>query len=172
MSVSIELVTFRDRQRSVVRGGEIGHDFEALWRDDGPTLWRAVYAFTAGRRDVTDDAVTEAFARALQHTETIREPLPWLYRTAFRIAARDLRDPPRDGVGPPDASSPETTIEIIDVLRVLPPSQRAALFLHYFADLPVQEIARLQGTTAAAVKVRLMRGRQRLRRLLSEEAVR
>lgn len=36
------------------------HDFDEIWRADGPTLWRAVYAFTGGRRDVTDDAVAEA----------------------------------------------------------------------------------------------------------------
>ena len=153
-------------------GGGIDDDYAAIWRDDGPTLWRAVYAFTAGRRDVTDDAVTEAFARALQYRETIRDPLPWLYRTAFRLAARELSHPPRETWNPTIVSGLDTAVEIIDALRLLPPPQRAALFLHYFADLPVQEIARRQGTTAGAVKVRLMRGRQRLRRLLSEEALR
>jgi DNA-directed RNA polymerase specialized sigma24 family protein len=35
------------------------------------------------------------------------------------------------------------------------------VFLHYQADLPVQEVARLMGTSSAAVKVHLHRGRTR-----------
>jgi len=53
-------------------------------------------------------------------------------------------------------------------LRQLSPSQRAALFLHYEADLPVRNVARLMGTSAAAVRVHLMRGRRRLADLLGE----
>lgn len=53
-------------------------------------------------------------------------------------------------------------------LRRLLPSQRAAVFLHYEANLPVREVARLMGTSAAAVRVHLMRGRRRLADLLGE----
>jgi DNA-directed RNA polymerase specialized sigma24 family protein len=35
--------------------------------------------------------VAEAFARALERISQIRKPVPWLYRTAFRLAAEDLR---------------------------------------------------------------------------------
>jgi RNA polymerase sigma-70 factor (ECF subfamily) len=132
-----------------------------------------VYAFTGGRRDVTDDAVTEAFARAIRYDATIRDPVPWLYRTAFRLAARELRR--ERGVPPPievRETALDSNIELLDVLNRLPPSQRATLFLHYFADLPVSEIARRQGVTAAAVKVRLMRGRRALRDLLLDEVPR
>ena len=64
-----------------------GSDLELLYRESGPQLWRAIYAFAGGRRDIADDAVAEAFARAIERVTTIREPLPWIYRTAFRIAA-------------------------------------------------------------------------------------
>jgi RNA polymerase sigma-70 factor, ECF subfamily len=54
-------------------------------------------------------------------------------------------------------------------LKELTPAQRAAVFLHYRVDLPVREVAHLMGTSSAAVKVHLMRGRRRLRELLGEE---
>jgi DNA-directed RNA polymerase specialized sigma24 family protein len=72
-------------------------DFDAIWRDIGPTLWRAVLAYSGGRRDVADDAVAEAFARAIERDRQIREPRAYLYRVAFRIAAAELR---RDGAAP------------------------------------------------------------------------
>jgi RNA polymerase sigma-70 factor (ECF subfamily) len=59
--------------------------------------------------------------------------------------------------------------EVLMALRKLTPSQRAAVYLHYQADLPIREIARLMGTSVAAVKVHLHRGRRRLRGLLGTE---
>ncbi len=66
-------------------------DYEQVFRDAAPGLWRTIYAFAAGQRAVADDAVAEAFARALGRADQIRDPVPWLYRTAFRLAAEDLR---------------------------------------------------------------------------------
>jgi RNA polymerase sigma-70 factor (ECF subfamily) len=106
----------------------------------------------------------------MQHDQRIRDPLPWLFRTAFRLAAAELR---RDGQVAPfvDAQHRDALerVELLEALRRVPAGQRGALFLHYYADLPVREVARLQGTTTAAAKVRLMRGRQRLRELLRGE---
>jgi RNA polymerase sigma factor (sigma-70 family) len=107
----------------------------------------------------------------MQHDHTIQDPLPWLFRTAFRLAAAELR---RDGRTAPlvnDAQHRDAfeRIELLEALQRMPVGQRAALFLHYYADLPVKEVARLQGTTISAAKVRLMRGRRRLQQLLRVE---
>lgn len=146
-------------------------DYGQLYREIGPQLWRAIFVYSGGRRDVADDAVAEAFARAIEHDATISRPYPWLYRVAFRLAAAELRrDPtqdPADGVHVDDP----VTGDLLPALRTLSPSQRAAVFLHYQADLPVREVARLMGTSTAAVKVHLHRGRNRLRELLGTEEV-
>jgi RNA polymerase sigma-70 factor, ECF subfamily len=52
------------------------------------------------------------------------------------------------------------------MLKPLSPDQRAVVFLHYFADLSVGEVAQLTGSPAATVKVRLHRARQALRESL------
>jgi RNA polymerase sigma factor (sigma-70 family) len=135
--------------------------FDELYRRAGPRLWRAVLAYTGGRRELTDDVVAEAFARTIE---------PYLYRVAFRLAAAELRrahtvsDVP-DLPGKPD---PEVS-ELFDALRALSPGQRAAVFLRYHADLPVSEVARLMGTSSAVVRVHLMRGRRRLAELLGDD---
>lgn len=107
----------------------------------------------------------------MEHDRSIARPIPWLYRTAFRLASRELkaertRAGLEDGIAPdePDGLSP-----LLGALRRLSPSQRAAVFLHYEADLPVKEVARMMGTSVAAVKVHLHRGRRRLRDLLGGE---
>src|SRR5471030_2329238 len=65
--------------------------WSALFELESPRLWRALVAYTAGRADIADDAVAEAFARGLAAREQIRDPVAWLYRVAFRHAAGVLR---------------------------------------------------------------------------------
>ena len=143
------------------------HDFDEIWRETGPALWRAILAFSGGRRDVADDAVAEAFARAIERGATIRDPGPYLYRIAFRIAAADLRQRGPE-LQDQAISDPEPLVDLLAAMRTLTPAQRAAVYLHYRADLPVREVARVLDTTTAAVRVNLMRGRRRLARILEE----
>ncbi len=148
-----------------------GWDLEAIYREHGRTLWRSLFAYTGGRRDIADDAVSEAFARALVDPGRIRDPVPWLFRVSFRIAAAEMkREEKRAEVDEAIADPTDDVLpEILTALRQLSPAQRAAVYLHYQADRPVAEVARLLETSSAAVKVHLFRGRQRLRRLLEED---
>ena len=146
------------------------HDFDAIYREAGARLWRSLYAYTAGREDIAHDAMAEAFARAIERSASIRDPVPYLYRTAFRIASSELRRRAPDETLPSvPASEPVDRTDLLEALRHLSPGQRAAVYLHYQADLPVREVARLMGTSAAVVKVHLSQGRRRLRSLLADD---
>jgi DNA-directed RNA polymerase specialized sigma24 family protein len=88
-----------------------------------------------------------AFARAIEHQASIRDPVPWLFRTAFRIAAGELRQS-RDVSEPfddPVTEQPDPT-DLSRSLAELSPRQRASIYLHYIADLPIREVATLMGT--------------------------
>jgi RNA polymerase sigma factor (sigma-70 family) len=74
------------------------------------------------------------------------------------------------------ATAPEERYEmddrtggLVEALRSLPPRQRAALVLHYYAGYKAREIAAIVGSTAAAVRVHLSQGRKRLRGLLEAD---
>jgi len=149
----------------------VERDYDDLFRDAGRPLWRALYAYSGGRRDVADEALAEAFARAMEQDGRIREPVPWLYRTAFRLAAAELR---RSDKTSPLVEAPEPdlfpdAVELLHALRRLSPRQRAAVYLHYQGGMQVSEVARVMGTSASTVKVQLHRGRKRLRELLGTQ---
>jgi RNA polymerase sigma-70 factor (ECF subfamily) len=148
------------------------HDFDRLFRNEQASVFRVLYAFTAGRRDIAEEATAEAFARAIAHGDRIRDPLAWIYRTAFRVAQRELRRErsPRSPSGDEQDASPSLA-HLIDALRVLSPNQRAAIVMRYEGDLPVQDIAERMGIHPATVRVHLHRGRKRLRELLGAEEV-
>jgi len=141
---------------------------ERVYRDCGTQLWRGVYAFSGGRADIADDAVAEAFARALESKGRIRSPMPWLYRVAFRQAAERLRDERRQEAMPEDADADRAEGLIanasLGALALLTPQQRAVVFLFYYADLSIADIARATGSSRVSVRVQLHRSREALRR--------
>jgi RNA polymerase sigma factor (sigma-70 family) len=150
---------------------EPGDDLEAVFRDEARGVFRTLVVYTAARRDIAEEAVAEALARALAHRAAIREPLPWIYRTAFRLANDELRRERRhDPVEHGDVDPPEFA-NVAAALRKLTPNQRAAVVLRHVLDLDVDEIARRMGTAEATVRVHLHRGRKRLRELLGAEEV-
>jgi RNA polymerase sigma-70 factor (ECF subfamily) len=155
-------------QDADVDAGTAG-DLESLYRDQGARVWRAVFAY-AGSRDVADDAVAEAFAQALRRGAAIRDPLAWIWRAAFRIAAGELKrrraHVASDYQGTYELT--ETRSDLAASLAKLSPNQRAAVVLHHYAGYRSDEVAGIIGSTPAAVRVHLMRGRRRLRELLEE----
>lgn len=102
---------------------------ERLFREEGRSLWRALVAFTGGRREIADDAAAEAFAQALRYSASIRDEKAWLYRTAFRIAARELRREKRHAGADRDPPTIELhhDQEVLPTLRHLSRNQRAAI---------------------------------------------
>jgi RNA polymerase sigma-70 factor, ECF subfamily len=166
-------------QDAVVRAKTTpAHELERLYREHGERLWRAVFAY-AGDAAVADDAVAEALAQALRRGSELRDPLRWLWRTAFRIAAGELKAR-RARVGDAATGRPHPAAgdafgvadEVRDLMVALTKvssSQRQALILHHYAEFSVKEIAGVMGSTSAAVKMHLSRGRRRLRSLLEDD---
>ena len=140
-----------------------------MFRSHGGQVWRAVLVMSAGRREIADEATAEAFARLFDYRERVRDPAAWVFRTAFRLAAVDLRRERATEYELPeraeraDASLPS---DLTRALGRLSPDQRVAVFLRYYADLPVNVVARLCGSSSATVRVRLHRARRVLRTML------
>jgi RNA polymerase sigma factor (sigma-70 family) len=63
----------------------------------------------------------------------------------------------------------EPARDLVVALGSLSERQRAAVVLHDAAGYPAREVARIVGSTEAAVRVHGMRGRRRLRELLRED---
>jgi RNA polymerase sigma-70 factor (ECF subfamily) len=156
---------------SSVRGVREDRDYETLYRESAPALWRALYGFTGGRRQIAEDALAEAFARAIERDRGIRQPLPYLYRTAFRLASAELQRERRRGGDPTDLVAIEVPdlVDLIRALETLPTNQRAAVILHDEEGYSAREVAQLLGISPATVRVNLHRGRKRLRESLGSE---
>jgi RNA polymerase sigma-70 factor (ECF subfamily) len=142
-------------------------DFDKLYAEVGPRLWRSILAFTGGRRDLTDDVVAEAFLRTLESGTNVRDPAAYVYRIAFRLAAHELARASNTSEIPEVAVEDDRGLtELFDALRSLSPSERAAVYLRYEVGFRIGEIADILGSSAGAVRVHLFRGRRKLAALL------
>jgi RNA polymerase sigma-70 factor (ECF subfamily) len=140
-----------------------------LYRELGPRLWRAVFAFSQDE-SITSDAVAEAFAQCLQRGDAVRDPAAWIYRTAFRLAAGELKERRRFTALPETSyDMPSEPGALLAALGKLPRNQRAALVLHHYVGYGAKDIGQILGITAGTTRVHLSRARRRLRSLLEDD---
>jgi RNA polymerase sigma-70 factor (ECF subfamily) len=145
----------------------------------------ALVTAVAGSRPEAEEAVQEAFVRALSLTgrrAVLADPEAWLYRVAVnqirsrwrrarigrRLAAR-MATPVE--VEHPDEVTTDSRLLLLAALRRLPFEQREVLALHYLADVSLADIAQRIEAPLGTVKARLSRGRGALSRLLADDPV-
>jgi RNA polymerase sigma-70 factor (ECF subfamily) len=141
------------------------------YEDVHASLWRALFAFS-GSRDVADEAEAEAWAQLLRRGDGVDDPAAWAWRSAFRIAAGELkrRGGPAAPHRVPDAgvSGPEPAVDLLRALGHLSDQQRACVVLCDLTGYRATETARLLGTTPGTVRMQRMRALRRLRDLLED----
>lgn len=85
-------------------------------------------------------------------------------RSELRPEPTALLEAHRDDAAAGILGRVETSIDLLEVLRKLPPRQRAALVLRYFDDLSEAEVADVMGCSVGTVKSTTSRALGRLRR--------
>jgi RNA polymerase sigma-70 factor (ECF subfamily) len=121
-------------------------------------------------REAAEDAVQEASVRSWRKLGNLRPgtPMrPWFLAIVANQCRTTLRgrwwsvirlDAP---LGTPTTSFEDGIVRGHDVraaLRRLPTDQREVLVLHYYLDLPLQEVAAIAGVPVGTVKSRMNRG--------------
>src|SRR5712664_4996791 len=152
--------------------------FEELVR----RMQRRVYGFAYQHLrdlDEANDLTQEIFVklfRNLARYDVDRPFEPWFWKLAANttINYRRKRVP-----APTDQSADQQMVDaassgpthdpvLVDALAQLDPAYRLPILLHYYADLPLDQVAQSLNLTVPAVKSRLHRARALLRNALAE----
>ena len=173
----IELVVLA-REGSTEAAGAL---FDRYW----VLAWRAAYAVTADRT-LADDSAQEAFVKAfaaLGRFDEAQPFAPWIKRIAINSAVDSLRRSRRLEVVSDEEStfhawalgeSAEDDLQrwaVADAVAALGAAKRVVVVLHYWLDLPLEEIAGVLGLPIGTVASRLARAKDDLRVILEEERV-
>ncbi|MGA7911138.1 MAG: sigma-70 family RNA polymerase sigma factor [Candidatus Dormiibacterota bacterium] len=130
-------------------------------------------------RSSAEDAVQEASIKAWRKLRQLRGDLNSLRPWFLSIVANECRMARRQRWWsvfkladiPSSASSPEqsATSDLHGALLKLSPDERLPLVLHFYLDLPMDEVARALHVSPAAAKSRIYRAAKRLRSDLTVE---
>ena len=149
-------------------------ELEELYRTRRPEFCR-VAAAIAGDRSLGEDAVQDAFAKAVRKRRSYRgrgSLEAWVWRIVVN-AARDARrrrpllaDVGELRLAETNGHGPRVPLEL------LTDRQREVLFLHYYADLDYATIGDALGISPGTVGATLSTARAVLRRALTHEVKR
>jgi RNA polymerase sigma-70 factor, ECF subfamily len=168
------------RERPLYNQALTGDDaaFEALI---GPLVEPALRLAHSmlGDRWEAEDAAQEAVTRAWRKLDQLRPGMPlrpWFLAIVIN-QCRNVRrtrwfNTARIAEIFQSARAPHAEIERVDVARALarlPSQDRQALFLHFYLDLPMDEVAIALGISTSAAKGRIYRACRRLRPDLQED---
>jgi RNA polymerase sigma-70 factor (ECF subfamily) len=125
--------------------------------------------------DEAQDLAQEVFVRLYRNLgryDPARPFEPWFWRIAANVAASYHRRRPAPSAELPiDAAAAvrTDTLPLETALADLSDDLRLPVLLHYYLDLPLDEVGSVMGLSLSAVKSRLHRARAVLRRVLVEE---
>lgn len=161
------------RRASVADSATISALYERQFR----AFVAGAYA-VVGEPETARDVVQEAFARALRERRGFRGDgslEAWLWRIVVNVArdaARRSRfaDLSADELGELAVLRVDHLDgdELREELRALPERQRLTVFLHYYADLPYEEVAQLLEVAPGTVAASLNAARKTLRHRIKE----
>lgn len=144
---------------AVARASEV---FDAVYAAHYAPLVRLAYV-TTGSMPAAEDVVQDVFVDWLRRFDDVESPVPYLRRAVVSrctswirrriLERRHAAAAPAGEAVPPDPQG----VAVRAALARLAPRQRAAVFLRYYLDLPVQEIAEALGCPVGTVKSLLHR---------------
>jgi RNA polymerase sigma-70 factor (ECF subfamily) len=156
----------------VETGEEAGMAIERLYSEHAGAFTRMAAAIAGP--GASADVVHEGFARAYARRASFRGEgslRAWVMRIVLR-AALDAQGTPHAAVLEdaidPRLPFPERDPDLAAAVRALSPQRRLVVFLRYFADLPLSDIAQTLGIAEGTVSATLAQARSELRAALGD----
>lgn len=116
--------------------------------------------------DAAQETAQAAWAKGWERLAQLRDPsmvLTWMNSIALNIHRSYIRREPLLQTLPEISAAPQVNLAAIDVRRILKcckRNDRVVLQRHYLEGYKVQEIAKQNGWTETAVRIRLLRARR------------
>jgi RNA polymerase sigma-70 factor (ECF subfamily) len=147
-------------------------DFTATFRREFPLL-AGYCAGLVGDRDLGGELAQEALTRTWGRWTSVRDPHAYAFLVATNLARKAWRDRQRSSVVVERLASEsqrswslQTDNSMLDLVDRLPAKLRDPVLLHYYADLPAEQVARLLRRPAGTIRQRLHEARRLLATML------
>ena len=123
-----------------------------------------------------EDVVQSTFERLLRRDprfESREHEKAWLIKTAIRICIDEARRASKRASVPLNeeiaSAYSEESYELLDTVRQLPEKDRDAVYLYYYEEFTMKEIAGILGEREGTTRSRISRARKKLRAIMEGE---
>lgn len=135
------------------------------------TVFRVAYSYSGSLQD-SEDITQEAFLKLDKSEErfTADENVKaWLIRVSANEAKNFIRRNALRRKEPISENIPEEDYELSEIMKGLKRDYRVVIYLHYYEGYSVKELSKILKISESNVKVRLKRGRDKLKELITEK---
>ena len=151
-------------------------DFERIVSTYADMLFRICMHYSQSSAD-GEDIVQQTFMKILEKNitfESFEHEKAWLIRVCINLCKDNLKRAEKNKTAPlgGQALSSEFSVDslyITEHIRRLPPKQKIAIYLFYYENMPVKEIALTMNEKPSTVLSHLNRGRKALKKVLKED---
>ena len=148
-------------------------DYERIFTRYIDTVYRVALN---GCKNVSDaeDIVQNTFVKLMESSSIFEDDehiRKWLIRVTVNECKSLWRNPWKkrrveiENINEPVFSTPERSA-LYYAVRDLPPKYREVVYLYYFEEFSIKEIADVMGISETAIQTRLQRARQKLKNML------
>ncbi len=158
------------------------HAFAELVRNHQSAIRGLLRQLTRSDLALADDLAQETFLRAYKHIRSFRGEAKfstWLYRIAYNCFREDARkrkelvgidETVLEAQADPQTTDPALKLDLMQALRLLPIHERSAILLCCQNGLSHEEAAEVLEIPLGTVKTNVLRGREKLKKLLTDWA--
>lgn len=154
-------------------------DIEQVFRRNSQAVYRVCYSFLGSAADA-EDATQATFMRLIDHPRTFEDDQherAWLVTVASNLCRDVLKSAARtrtvampEGAEYVDERATADQIdETLEAVMRLPEKYKDVVYLHYYEEMPTDEIARVVGSPPSTVRNRLRDARKLLRQMLGDD---
>lgn len=150
--------------------------FERLARAHGDAIFRVAFHALGNRADAEDASQTVLLKlyQADKPFASDDHAKHWLIRVTVNECRKLLRAPWRKRILPLEdydgpSPVPEDHSDVLSAVMALEPKYRLCVYLYYYEDWSVREVARALDAKESTVQTRLARAREQLKQTLSGE---
>lgn len=153
------------------------HNAERLVNTYADMILRISYMYlkqTCDAEDISQDVFLKLLSAELSFNSPAHEKA-WIIRATINACKDHLRTSfwrrAIDLDNAAEIAAPENPeSELLDMVMTLPKNYRISIYLHYYEDYPINEIAAMLGKSENTVSAYLSRGRKRLKFMMTEGA--
>ncbi len=150
-------------------------DIFTLYKND---IYRLIYSYTKDF-NITDDIIQTTFIKLYKHEEVLKkskeEIKKWLIVVAINSSKTYLLSYWKNKISyltekeENTLTREESSNQLLDTILELPKKYRIPLFLYYYEDYKIKEIAQILKLSETCIQTRLARARNLLKEKLKEE---